>query len=59
MVSDICNYMVEEMGLEKLFYSIVLMMVCILDDKKDFLKYIVYGWIFVYEFKVIKDEYSW
>jgi predicted transcriptional regulator len=57
-VSDIRNYMVEEMGLEKPPHSTVSTMVRILDDKKDFLKHTAYGRTFVYEPKVTKDEYS-
>ena len=57
-VSDIRNYMVEEMGLKKPPHSTVSTMVRILDDKKGFLKHTAYGRTFVYEPKVTKDEYS-
>ncbi|MBV6655638.1 MAG: BlaI/MecI/CopY family transcriptional regulator [Mameliella sp.] len=57
-VSDIRNYMVEELGLKKPPHSTISTMVRILDDKKGFIKHTAYGRTFVYEPAISKDEYS-
>jgi predicted transcriptional regulator len=57
-VSDIRNYMVEQLGMKKPPHSTVSTMVRILDDKKGFLKHTAYGRTFVYEPAVSKEDYS-
>ncbi len=57
-VSDIREYMVEQMGMKKPPHSTVSTMVRILDDKKGFLKHKAYGRTFVYEPRISKEAYS-
>jgi len=58
-VSDIRNYMVQQLGMKKKPpHSTVSTMVRILDDKKDFLKHTAHGRTFIYEPAVRKEEYS-
>ena len=57
-VSDIRNYMVEHLQMEKPPHSTISTIVRILDDKKGFLKHKAYGRTFVYEPAISKETYS-